>query len=159
MPYHPDPRSRAGFTENGRTRGLKADRCPDASSVPTDLAGTDLRSRRAPDHCSEAEQGPALESDQFQAAVLRLLPDLRQIAGSMTTTARGAEDLVQETLIRIWLDQDRFRPSVDLRAWAFTIMRSSCSSHRGETSDAIGIGVASSVRNRIDPEPSEDDGS
>ncbi|MGU3546208.1 sigma factor [Methylobacterium sp. A52T] len=70
----------------------------------------------------------------------------------MAKTADQVEDLVQETLLTAWLRQDRFRPRSHLRAWTFTIMRSSLSPSKRVTADPTEVGNAASGRRRIDPD-------
>lgn len=61
--------------------------------------------------------------DTFRDDLLALLPDLRHFAQSLARETSQAEDLVQETLLEAWQDQDRYRPGFTLKAWTFAIMR------------------------------------
>ncbi|MGH1570350.1 sigma factor [Methylobacterium sp. P31] len=73
----------------------------------------------------EAASDPSLvpDPDRFRDDLLRLLPDLKRFARSITRAADQTDDLVQETLLRAWQSQDQYRPGSDLKAWAFAIMR------------------------------------
>jgi len=52
-----------------------------------------------------------------------------------------ADDLVQDTLLRAWSNQDLFIPGTNLRAWAFTILRSRFFSLYRSRKKEIGIGA------------------
>jgi RNA polymerase sigma-70 factor, ECF subfamily len=55
--------------------------------------------------------------------LLAAIPSLRAFALSLTGTPDGADDLVQDTLLRAWTHMDRFVRGTDLNAWLFTILR------------------------------------
>ena len=57
--------------------------------------------------------------DQMLAAV----PSLRAFAISFTGNRDRADDLVQDTLMRAWVNIDRFERGTNLEAWLFTILR------------------------------------
>ena len=61
--------------------------------------------------------------DTFRDDLLALLPDLRRFANVLAKSSDQAEDLVQETLLKAWQNQERYRTGSNLRAWTFTIMR------------------------------------
>jgi RNA polymerase sigma-70 factor (ECF subfamily) len=61
---------------------------------------------------------PALR-DELLAAV----PGLRAFALSLTGNGDLADDLVQETLVKAWMNFDTFQQGTNLRAWLFTILR------------------------------------
>ncbi len=67
--------------------------------------------------------GGGVGADTFREDLLGLLPDLRRFAQSLAHGADQAEDLVQETLLKAWQNQKRYRPGTNLKAWTFTIMR------------------------------------
>lgn len=58
-----------------------------------------------------------------------LLPNLRAFSNSLTRNRDLADDLVQETLIKAWKNQDRFIPGSNLKAWLFTILRNTYLTH------------------------------
>ena len=66
-----------------------------------------------------------VDRSQWRCAVTARIPSLRALAWSLCRNPAEADDLVQETLTRAWTDRDRFPPGADLRAWLFTILRSS----------------------------------
>lgn len=68
-------------------------------------------------------EGAGAGADTFREDLLGLLPDLRRFAQSLAHGADQAEDLVQETLLKAWQNQKRYRPGTNLKAWTFTIMR------------------------------------
>ena len=55
--------------------------------------------------------------------VVALIPTLRAFAWSLSHNAADADDLVQETLAKAWINRDRFEDGSNLRAWLFTILR------------------------------------
>ncbi|MGU3387337.1 sigma factor [Methylobacterium sp. D53M] len=152
MPCHPDTRSRSVPGDRAGSPSLSADggpECPPAASGPDKI---DLRRPHSADLNAAADRDPAFDADRFRVALVEMLPDLKRFAESMAETADQAEDLVQETLLRAWLCQDRFRPRSNLRAWTFTIMRSSLSPSKRETADPTDVGNAAPDRRRIDPD-------
>ena len=48
---------------------------------------------------------------------------LRRRALKLTSNQHRAEDLVQETMLKAWINRDSYRPESNLGAWLFTIMR------------------------------------
>jgi len=48
---------------------------------------------------------------------------------ALTNDLSRADDLVQETILRAWQNQDRFEPGSNLGAWLFTILRNLFYSH------------------------------
>ncbi len=54
--------------------------------------------------------------------IVAALPRLRRYARVLTGNVHGADDLVQDTLVRAWDKRRLWRVGSDLRAWLFTIM-------------------------------------
>jgi RNA polymerase sigma-70 factor (ECF subfamily) len=50
------------------------------------------------------------------------IPRLRRYSRALTRDAQRADDLVQDTLVRALMKQDRWEPGTNLRAWLFTLM-------------------------------------
>src|SRR5437763_5428538 len=50
------------------------------------------------------------------------IPRLRRYARALTRDTQRADDLVQDTLLRALIKQDRWEPGTNLRAWLFTLM-------------------------------------
>lgn len=82
----------------------------------------------------------------FRRDLLATLPDLRSFAMSLVLNQTRADDLVQETLLKAWKNQDRFLPGTNLKAWLFTIMRNhfytECRKGKREVEDADGAAAA-----------------
>jgi RNA polymerase sigma-70 factor (ECF subfamily) len=55
--------------------------------------------------------------------VVACVPNLERYARHLCQGAEPVEDLVQETLTRALGSLDRYRPTSDLKAWLFTIMK------------------------------------
>jgi RNA polymerase sigma-70 factor (ECF subfamily) len=61
--------------------------------------------------------------DDFRDDLIRILPNLRAFAISLTGRPDYADDIVQETIIRAWTQFESFEPGSNLKAWLFTILR------------------------------------
>lgn len=74
------------------------------------------------------------------------LPALRAFALSLTRNGAGADDLVQDTIVKAWSNIDKFEPGTNLRAWLFTILRNTFYSSRRkiwrEVADSDGLHAA-----------------
>lgn len=46
---------------------------------------------------------------------------VKAVIGRIVLNARDAEDLAQETFVRIWQNRARFRPEAEFRPWLFAI--------------------------------------
>ncbi|WP_457106157.1 sigma-70 family RNA polymerase sigma factor [Methylobacterium sp. P5_C11] len=67
-------------------------------------------------------QGATIPFD-FRGDIIRALPALRTFALSLVGDVSRADDLVQETFVKAWANQGRFRPGTNFTAWLFTILR------------------------------------
>lgn len=59
----------------------------------------------------------------FTSDLVKVVPDLRRYALSLTRDMTESEDLVQYTLLKAWEHRTSFRPGTSLKAWLFTILR------------------------------------
>jgi RNA polymerase sigma-70 factor (ECF subfamily) len=59
----------------------------------------------------------------FQHSLLAAIPHLRAFAIGLCGKTDGADDLVQETLVRAWANKTAFQPGTNLMAWLYTILR------------------------------------
>jgi RNA polymerase sigma-70 factor (ECF subfamily) len=147
MPLNPDTRSQSRADESGTAPHPKAEGRPNLPRVQTCTADLRLHSLPGQIDRADAEPSQAPDPDLFRDDLLRLLPELRHFARSVTQAAEQAEDLVQETLLRAWQSQDQYRPSSDLKAWAFAMMRNSVLSHRRDTDRELpDLGMAAAGR-------------
>lgn len=55
--------------------------------------------------------------------MLKLMPSMKAFAVSLCDDFERADDLVQETLLKAWNNQQSFQKGTNLRAWLFTILR------------------------------------
>jgi RNA polymerase sigma-70 factor (ECF subfamily) len=60
---------------------------------------------------------------EFQRTLLAAIPRLRAFAIGLCGKTDGAEDLVQETLVRAWSSRTAFQPGTNMMAWLYTILR------------------------------------
>ena len=58
----------------------------------------------------------------FQDLLEPQIPRLRRYSRALTRDTQRADDLVQDTLVRALMKQDRWEPGTNLRAWLFTLM-------------------------------------
>ena len=63
------------------------------------------------------------EAGFFTRELLTTIPSLRAFARSLGATSDRADDLVQETLIKAWANQQSFVQGTNLKTWLFTILR------------------------------------
>ncbi|HEY5757246.1 MAG TPA: sigma-70 family RNA polymerase sigma factor [Steroidobacter sp.] len=66
-----------------------------------------------------------MPEDQFLNRVIELLPALRAFGRSLCGDPARADDLVQDTFLKAWLNQSQFRLDSNLKAWLFTILANS----------------------------------
>ncbi|GJE71919.1 sigma-70 family RNA polymerase sigma factor [Methylorubrum podarium] len=78
----------------------------------------------------------------FREGLKAALPALHVFAQSLAGSPARADDLVQETVLKAWANQDRFVPGTNLKAWLFTILRNyfytERRKHRREVEDVDG---------------------
>lgn len=71
------------------------------------------------------------------------LPAMRAFAISLTRNTANADDIVQDTIEKAWVNFDKFQPGTNMRAWLFTILRntyySSRRKNRREVADVDGV--------------------
>ncbi|MBC3538653.1 RNA polymerase sigma factor [Rufibacter sediminis] len=65
----------------------------------------------------------------FTSVVERMAPSLRPAAYNLTRDSDDAKDLVQETLLKAFVNRDRFKAGTNLKAWLYTIMRNTFINH------------------------------
>ena len=79
----------------------------------------------------------------FRDDLMAVLPALRTFAFSLVGDMSRTDDLVQETLMKAWMNQHRFQPGSNLVAWLFTIMRNQfyteIRKRKREVEDADGV--------------------
>lgn len=59
---------------------------------------------------------------QFLDRVIELLPALHAFGRSLCGDPARADDLVQDTFLKAWLNRTQFRSESNLKAWLFTIL-------------------------------------
>lgn len=68
--------------------------------------------------------GPTLSADDFEAALVETIPQMRAFARALCGGDQAAaDDLAQDALLKAWRRRDQFAAGTNLRAWTFTIVR------------------------------------
>ncbi len=130
----------------------------DVATVVRNHLGGELRTYFALPTGDTLPDGLRVLVDRFEAAVasrgetsttafrddlMAVLPALRTFAFSLVGDMSRTDDLVQETLMKAWMNQHRFQPGSNLVAWLFTIMRNQfyteIRKRKREVEDADGI--------------------
>ena len=83
---------------------------------------------------------------RLKEEMLGTIPSLRAFAFSLCGNGDRADDLVQETLMKAWINQASFTQGTSMSAWLFTILRnvfySEYRKRRREVEDAEGTMAA-----------------
>jgi len=81
---------------------------------------------------------------EFQQGVVAEIPRLRRHAQILTRNSEDAEDLLQETLARAILNENRFELGTNIRAWLFAIMHNQQISNwrKGGTQKRTGVEIS-----------------
>lgn len=97
--------------------------------------------RRAAPRAARVDPG-AEPRDEITA----YLSPLRAFAISLTGNTAMADDLVQETIVKAWINIEKFQVGTNMQAWLFTILRNTFYSdrrkHRREVPDPDGVHAA-----------------
>jgi len=64
-----------------------------------------------------------MTSIEFSSQLLNLETGLRKFAYRLSSRKDDADDLVQETFLRVLLKKDSFAENVNFKSWTFTIMK------------------------------------
>lgn len=59
----------------------------------------------------------------FEEKLLGLQPNMYSFALSLTANKERAEDLMQETSLKVLTNQEKFRENTNFKGWVFTVMR------------------------------------
>lgn len=100
-------------------------------------------SHQSPESDSAPPPSTEVSRDQsLKKEMLGTIPSLRAFAFSLCGNADRADDLVQETLMKAWINQNSFTQGTSMSAWLFTILRnvfySEYRKRRREVEDAEG---------------------
>lgn len=97
-------------------------------------------------NANESRNGLEPRTATIQQEILALRPALRAFAMSLCRSADGADDLVQDAILRAITKLDSFQPGTNLGAWVATILRNCYRSERRkrryEVEDADGFYAA-----------------
>ncbi|MFB9862344.1 sigma-70 family RNA polymerase sigma factor [Rufibacter immobilis] len=66
---------------------------------------------------------------EFTSVVEHMAPTLRPAAYNLTRDSDDAKDLVQETLLKAFVNRNKFKAGTNLKAWLYTIMRNTFINH------------------------------
>ena len=64
-----------------------------------------------------------METIEFNTRLVGLEGSLRNYARTLTRNEEDAEDLVQETFLKILENRDKFNITTNMKAWTYTIMK------------------------------------
>lgn len=64
-----------------------------------------------------------MKTTDFNDKLLNLQDNLTYFARSLTANEEEAKDLVQETYIKALINQEKYQPNTNLKAWTYTIMK------------------------------------
>ena len=64
-----------------------------------------------------------MNSQEFKEEVISLQGKLNHFALSLTSNTDDANDLVQETYLKVLSSEDKYKKDTNLKAWVLTIMR------------------------------------
>jgi len=68
-------------------------------------------------------KGAGVSPEEFEAEFLPNLPALMAVATRLTGSRSGAEDLVQDTLLKAYRSRQQYRAGTNPRAWLLAILR------------------------------------
>lgn len=60
---------------------------------------------------------------QFEQDLVGLQPNMFSFALSLTANPINAEDLMQETSLKVLINRDKYKPNTNFKGWVFTVMR------------------------------------
>lgn len=63
------------------------------------------------------------EQADFESELVGLQSNMYSFALSLTANPTNAEDLMQETSLRVLDNRDKYRPNTNFKGWVFTVMR------------------------------------
>ncbi|HEV7435224.1 MAG TPA: sigma-70 family RNA polymerase sigma factor [Pseudorhizobium sp.] len=87
----------------------------------------------------------------LEADVLHQVPALRNFARRFYPNPSDVDDLVQETLVRVFANLDKFRPGTSLKSWMFTIMRNTFCTRYGQAKrEFVGVEDCASLQRAIE---------
>ncbi len=64
-----------------------------------------------------------MKDNQFENDLVALQNNMRNFAFSLTLNRDDAEDLLQETTLKVLDNQDKFKDNVNFKGWVLTIMK------------------------------------
>jgi RNA polymerase sigma-70 factor (ECF subfamily) len=107
---------------NARRR--RADGADDPPATSDDWARL-FQSVPAPDHPDQPALSPPSGDDIIGALVAEYGPAIYRVARSVVRDAGLAEDVVQDTLLKVWQNHDSFRGDAPIRHWVLRIAHNS----------------------------------
>ncbi len=99
-----------------------------------------------------------MTTDAIHGLLLETLPSLKAFSIMLTRDRTWAEDLTQETVLRVLAKSDQFQPGTNFKAWAFTIMRHQhIDQARRRRREATTFGDASAIENLMATKAPQED--
>ncbi|MEK9967506.1 MAG: sigma-70 family RNA polymerase sigma factor [Ferrovibrio sp.] len=99
-----------------------------------------------------------MTTDAIHGLLLETLPSLKAFSIMLTRDRSWAEDLTQETALRVLAKSDQFQEGTNFKAWAFTIMRHQhIDQARRRRREATTFGDASAIENLMATKAPQED--
>lgn len=66
------------------------------------------------------------DKDAFQVLFRRFLPDISRYSYSILLDSAAAEDVAQETFVKLWNGASHWKPDAKIKTWLLTVARNAC---------------------------------
>ncbi|MDO5017152.1 MAG: RNA polymerase sigma factor [Porphyromonas sp.] len=63
------------------------------------------------------------QNNNFEEELIGLQPNMFSFALSLTADRFNAEDLLQETSLKVLANREKYKPNTNFKGWVFTVMR------------------------------------
>lgn len=111
------------FAGSGFAMAVRVPAAISAEQAPRRIIEGGLRLTEMADPNDEELMAAAAKGDEkaFRRLAERQLPGLLRLARSLTANSVDAEDIVQETLLRLWTAAPTWQPRAQVRTWLYRV--------------------------------------